>query len=70
MLLQSIIKHCNLQTQRLLFSKFGPSLFVIEMTSAEMHRVCLLIEELLNEVSDANAMSGNWKGKRGVGKDV
>lgn len=43
-----------------LASRFGP-LSTIGMKSAEMHPACLLIEELLNEVS---VTSTKWRGKR------
>lgn len=33
------------------FSIFGPSLFIIGRKSVKMNPVCLLTEELLNEVS-------------------
>jgi len=46
------------------------------MKSAEVHLVCFLIEELLNDVSVTNTMQGRGgrrgkrKRKRGIGKGV
>lgn len=56
------------------FSIFGPSLFIIGRKSVKMNPVCLLTEELLNEVSVIHPREKKKRRKknnrRGIGKSV